>query len=95
MKFLQSMLIWVTLSSAGVGGGLSTVVYQVQTSAFYQEIAEHFVLLLAHALYGDVNFRFQLGFLPTLPTLPPHHLILLIGQPTCLMLIPLEIYKLL
>lgn len=64
-------------------------------AAFYQEIAEHFVLLLADTLYGDVNFLFQLGFLPTLPTLPPHHLILLIGQPTCLMLIPLEIYKLL
>lgn len=64
-------------------------------AAFYQEIAEHFVLLLADTLYGDINFLFQLGFLPTLPTLPPRHLILLIGQPTCLMLIPLEIYKLL
>lgn len=52
-------------------------------------------LLLADTLYGDVNFLFQLGFLPTSPTLPPHHLILLIGQPTCLMLIPLGIFKLL
>ncbi len=55
-------MIWAAMSSAGVGPRCflkSTV-----NTAVYQEILEHFMLLSADKLYGDVDFIFQQDLAP-------------------------------
>ncbi len=60
MKFLQSVMIWAAMSSAGVG----TLCFLKSTvnAAIYQENLEHFMLPSADKLYGDADFIFQQDF---------------------------------
>ncbi len=62
MKFPQSVMIWVTMSSAGVGP-LCFLKSKVNV-AIYQEILEHFMLPSADKLYGDADFIFQQDLAP-------------------------------
>jgi len=57
VKFPQSVMIWVAMSSAGVGSlcFLKTNV----TAPVYQEILEHFMLPFADQLFKDADFIFQ------------------------------------
>ncbi len=62
VKFPQSVMIWVAMSSAGVGPlcFLKTNV----TSPVYQEILEHFMLPSAEQLFKDADFIFQQDLAP-------------------------------
>ncbi|KAL1267001.1 hypothetical protein QQF64_002676, partial [Cirrhinus molitorella] len=51
VKFPQSVMVWGTMSSAGVGP-LCFLRSKVNT-AVYQEVLEHFMLPAADQLYGD------------------------------------------
>ncbi len=90
VKFLKSVMIWGTVTSAGVGP-LCFIKYKVN-AAIYQEILEHFMLPSANKIYGFSDFLFQQDFSTWLPTVPkplPSGLLTkislcLIGQPTCL-----------
>ncbi len=64
VKFPQSVMIWVAMSSAGVGPlcFLKTNV----TAPVYQDILEHFMLSCADQLFKDADFIFQ-------QDLPPAH----------------------
>ncbi len=57
VKFPQSVMIWVAMSSAGVGPlcFLKTNV----TAPIYQEMLEHFMLPSADQLFKDADFIFQ------------------------------------
>ncbi len=57
VKFLQSVMIWGAMSSAGVGPlcFLKTNV----TAPIYQNILEHFMLPSADQLFKDADFIFQ------------------------------------
>ncbi len=61
-KFPQSVMIWVAMSSAGVGSlcFLKTNV----TAPVYQEILEHFMLPSADQLFKDADFIFQQDLAP-------------------------------
>ncbi len=62
VKFPQSVMIWDTMSSAGVGPlcFLKTNI----TAHVYQEILEHFMLLSADQLFKDADFIFQQDLAP-------------------------------
>ncbi len=69
VKFPQSVMIWVAMSSAGVGPlcFLKTNI----TAPVYQYILEHFMLPSAHQLFKDADFIFsRIWHLPTLPKAP-------------------------
>ncbi len=57
VKFPQSVIIWVAMSSAGVGPlcFLKTNI----TAPVYQDILEHFMLASADQLFKDADFIFQ------------------------------------
>ncbi len=57
VKFPQSVMIWATMSSAGVGP--LCFLKSTVNAAIYQEILEHFMLPSADKLYGDADFIFQ------------------------------------
>ncbi len=56
VKFLQSVMIWGAVTSAGVGA-LCFLKSKVN-AAIYQDILEHFMLPSADKLYGEANFLF-------------------------------------
>ncbi len=62
VKFPQSVMIWGTMSSAGVGPlcFLKTNV----TAPVYQEMLEHFMLPSADQLFKDADFIFQQDLAP-------------------------------
>ncbi len=62
VKFFQSVMIWVAMSSAGVGPlcFLKTNV----TAHFYQEMLEHFMLPSADQLFKDADFIFKQDLAP-------------------------------
>ncbi len=62
VKFPQSVMIWASMSSAGVGP-LCFLKSTVNT-AVYQEVLEHFMLTSADKLYGDADFIFQQDLAP-------------------------------
>ncbi len=62
MKFLQSVMIWAAMSSAGVGP--LCFLKSTVNAAIYQEILEHFMLPSADKLYGDADFIFQQDLAP-------------------------------
>ncbi len=63
VKFLQSVMIWGAMSSAGVGP-LCFFFKTNVTARIYQEILEHFMLLSADQLFKDANFIFQQDLAP-------------------------------
>ncbi len=62
MKFSQSVMIWVAMSSAGVGP--LCFLKSTVNAAIYQEMLEHFMLPSADKLYGDADFIFQQDLAP-------------------------------
>ncbi len=56
VKFPQSVMIWATMSSAGVG--LLCFLKSTVNAAIYQEILEHFMLPSTDKFYGDTDFIF-------------------------------------
>ncbi len=62
VKFLQSVMIWAAMSSAGVGP--LCFLKSTDNAAIYQEILEHFMLPSADKLYGDADFIFQQDLAP-------------------------------
>ncbi len=62
VKFPQSVMIWVAMTSVGVGPlcFLKTNV----TAPVYQEILEHFMLPSANQLFKDADFIFQQDLAP-------------------------------
>ncbi len=62
VKFPQSVLIWASMSSAGVGP--LCFLKSTVNAAIYQEILEHFMLTSADKLYGDADFIFQQDLAP-------------------------------
>ncbi len=62
VKFPQSVMVWVAMSSAGVGP-LCFLRSKVNT-AVYQEVLEHFMLPAADQLYGDADLIFQQDLAP-------------------------------
>jgi len=62
VKFLQSVMIWGAMSSAGVG----PLRFQNSTvnAAIYQEILEHFMLPSVNKLYGNADLIFQQDLAP-------------------------------
>ncbi len=61
VKFLQSVMIWVAMSSAGVG---PLCYWKTNVTApVYQDILEHFMLPSADQLF-KVDFIFQQDFVP-------------------------------
>ncbi len=62
VKFPQSVMIWVAMSSAGVGPlcFLKTNI----TAPVYQEMLEHFMLPSADQLFKDADFIFQQDLAP-------------------------------
>ncbi len=54
VKFPQSVMIWATMSSAGVGP--LCFLKSTVNAAFYQDILEQFMLPSADKLYGDADF---------------------------------------
>ncbi len=57
VKFLQSVMIWAAMSSAGVGP--LCFLKSTVNAAIYQEILVHVMLPSADKLYGDADFIFQ------------------------------------
>ncbi len=68
VKFLQSVMIWAAMSSAGVGPlcFLKTNV----TAPVYQEIMEHYMLPSADQQKILISFSSRIWHLPTLPKAP-------------------------
>ncbi len=86
VKFLNSVMIWAAMSSAGVGP-LCFLKSTVNT-AIFQEILEHFMLPSADKLYGDADFIFQQDLAPahtakgTKSWFDDHGILCSIGQQT-------------
>ncbi len=86
VKFLQSVMIWVAMSSAAVGP--LCFLKSTVNAAIYQDILELFILPSADKLYGDADsFSSRTWCLPTLPNVPKAGsmtmvLLCLIGQLT-------------
>ncbi len=59
--FPQSVMIWVTMSSAGVG---LLCFLKTLTAPVYQDILEHFMLPSAEQLFKDADFIFQHDLAP-------------------------------
>ncbi len=62
VKFPQSVMIWASMSSAGVGP--LCFLKSTVNAAIYQELLEHFMLPSADKLYGDADFIFQQDLAP-------------------------------
>ncbi len=62
VKFLQSVMIWAAMSSAGVGP--LCFLKSTVNAAIYQEILEHCMLPSADKIYGDADFIFQQDLAP-------------------------------
>ncbi len=62
VKFPQSVKIWASMSSAGVGP--LCFLKSTVNAAIYQDILEHFMLPSADKLYGDADFIFQQDLAP-------------------------------
>uniref|UniRef100_A0A8C1YGH6 Tc1-like transposase DDE domain-containing protein n=1 Tax=Cyprinus carpio TaxID=7962 RepID=A0A8C1YGH6_CYPCA len=62
VKFPQPVMVWGTMSSAGVGP-LCFLRSKVN-AAVYQEVLERFMLPAADQLYGDADFIFQQDLAP-------------------------------
>ncbi len=62
VKFPQSVMIWVAMSSAGVGP--LCFLKSTVNAVIYQDILEHFMLPSADKLYGDADFIFQQDLAP-------------------------------
>ncbi len=62
VKFPQSVMIWATMSSAGVGP--LCFLKSTVKAAIYQEMLEHIMLPSADKLYGDADFIFQQDLAP-------------------------------
>ncbi len=62
VKFPQSVMIWASMSSAGVGP--LCFLKSTVNAAIYQDILEHFMLPSADKLYGDADFIFQQDLAP-------------------------------
>ncbi len=62
VKFPQSVMICVDVSSAGVGP--LCFLKSTVNAAIYQEILENFMLPSADKLYGDADFIFQQDLAP-------------------------------
>ncbi len=62
VKFPQSVMIWVAMSSAGVGP--LCFLKSTVNAAIYQEMLKHFMLPSADKLYGDADFIFQQDLAP-------------------------------
>ncbi len=62
VKFLQSVMIWAAMSSAGVDP--LCFLKSTVNAAIYQEILDHFMLSSANKLYGDNDFIFQQDLAP-------------------------------
>ncbi len=62
MKFSQSVMIWASMSSAGVGP--LCFLKSTVNAAILQGILEHFMLPSADKLCGDADFFFQLDLAP-------------------------------
>ncbi len=62
VKFPQSVMVWASMSSAGVG--LLCFLKSTVNAAIYQELLEHFMLPSANKLYGDTDFIFQQDLAP-------------------------------
>ncbi len=62
VKFPQSVMIWASISSTGVGP--LCFLKSTVNAAIYQEILEHFMLPSAYKLYGDADFIFQQDLAP-------------------------------
>ncbi len=62
VKFPQSVMIWGTMSSAGVG--LLCFLKTNVTAPVYQEILEHFMLLSVDQLFDNADFIFQKDLAP-------------------------------
>ncbi len=62
VKFPQSVMIWGSMSSAGVG--LLCFLKTNVTAPVYQEFLEHFMLPSAEQLFKDADFIFQQDLAP-------------------------------
>ncbi len=62
VKFPQSVMIWGSMSSAGVG--LLCFLKTNVTASIYQEFLEHFMLPSAEQLFKDADFIFQQDLAP-------------------------------
>ncbi len=85
VKFPQSGMIWAAMSSAGVGP--LCFLKSTVNAAIYQEILEHFMLLLTSFMEMLISFSSRTCHLPTLPKVPKAGsvtmvLLCLIGQQT-------------
>ncbi len=61
-KFPQSVMIWSSMSSAGVGP--LCFLKSTVNAAIYRDILENFMLSSADKLYGDADFIFQQDLVP-------------------------------
>ena len=91
VKFPQSVMVWGAMSSAGVGP-LCFLRSRVN-AAIYQEVLEHFLLLLTNFMEMQISFSNRTWHLHTVPKLPVPGLrtmvsLFLIGQQTRLTLAP-------
>ncbi len=64
VKFPQSVMIWTAMSSAGVGP--LCFLKSTVNAAIYQEILEHFMLLLTSFMEMLISFSSRTWYLPTL-----------------------------
>ncbi len=62
VKFPQSVMIWATMSSAGVGP--LYILKSTVNVVIYQEISKHFMLPSADKLYGDADLIFKQDLAP-------------------------------
>ncbi len=98
VKFPQSVMIWTAMSSAGVGP--LCFLKSTVNAAIYQEILEHFMLLLTSFMEMLISFSSRTWHLPTLTKEPKAGsmtmvLVCLIGQQTRLTWTPQRIYEVL
>ncbi len=71
VKFPQSVMIWTAMSSAGVGP--LCFLKSTVNAAIYQEILEHFMLLLTSFMEMLISFSSRTWHLPTLTKVPKNH----------------------
>ncbi len=71
VKFPQSVMIWAAMSSAGVGP--LCFLKSTVNAAIYQEILEHFMLLLTSFMEMLISFSSRTWHLPTLTKVPKKH----------------------
>lgn len=62
VKFPQSVMVWASMSSAGVGP--ICFLRSTVNAAVYQEVLEHFLIPSVEKLYGNEGFTFQHDLAP-------------------------------